>query len=107
MLNSRDGEKVNIVVQGVPLGLLDDREYDEVSFQAMPGDVILLCSDGVLDQLDAEGEDFGSSRTFRLLRSVCTLPPDRIVQAVFTSLDEHRHEVALTDDQSVIAIRVL
>jgi sigma-B regulation protein RsbU (phosphoserine phosphatase) len=102
----RDGQKVKVVVEGIPLGLLDDREYDEVEFQTEPGDVILLCSDGVLDQVNAEGEEFGASRTYKLLRSVCTLPPKQIVEAVFAALDKHRQDVWLTDDQSVIAIRV-
>lgn len=102
----RRGEKLNVVVEGIPLGLLEDREYDEVEFQAEPGDVILLCSDGVLDQLDSEGEEFGAARTFRLLSRVCNEAPKQIVNAVFEALDEHRGDVSLTDDQSVIAIRV-
>jgi serine phosphatase RsbU (regulator of sigma subunit) len=93
-------------VEGIPLGLLDDREYEEVEFQAAGGDVILLCSDGVLDQLDHAEEEFGSSRTFQLLRSVCGYPVQRIVESVFAALDRHRDQVSLTDDQSVIAIRV-
>jgi phosphoserine phosphatase RsbU/P len=102
----RDGVQVQVVVEGIPLGLLDDREYDEVEFQAEPGDVILLCSDGVLDQLDGDGMEFGPVRTFDLLRSVGKLPLNDIVQAVFSALDRHRGDVGLGDDQTVIAIRV-
>ena len=34
----RDGEIIKPRVEGVPLGLLDNREYDEVIFDALPGD---------------------------------------------------------------------
>ena len=46
----RDGEQVKLRLEGVPLGLLEDREYDEVAFEARSGDVILLHSDGFDDQ---------------------------------------------------------
>lgn len=103
---SRGGERVRINVEGVPLGLLEDREYDEVEFPTEPSDVILLCSDGVLDQTNSSDEEFGFSRTFKLLRSVSSQSPAEIVQAVFKALDLHRELVPLVDDQTVIAIRV-
>lgn len=102
----RGGERVRINVEGVPLGLLEDREYDEVEFPTRPSDVILLCSDGVLDQTNSSDEEFGFSRTFKLLRSVSSQSPAEIVQAVFKALDLHRELVPLADDQTVIAIRV-
>src|SRR5579863_7106767 len=58
----RDGEPVKIKVEGVPLGLLDEREYDEKIFDAQPGDLILLNSDGVLDQVDSKEEEYGRPR---------------------------------------------
>ena len=41
--------------------------YDEVSYQAESGDTLLLFSDGVEDQLNANEEHFGRSRVQRLL----------------------------------------
>ncbi|HEX5228316.1 MAG TPA: GAF domain-containing protein, partial [Bryobacteraceae bacterium] len=45
----RDGTIIRPKVEGVPAGLLDNREYDEVVFQTKPGDVIVLHSDGITD----------------------------------------------------------
>ena len=47
----RGAEILKIRVEGVPLGLLDAREYEEVTFQAQAGDVIVLYSDGITDHL--------------------------------------------------------
>ena len=34
----RAGEVIHPKVEGVPLGLLPDREYDKLTFQTLPGD---------------------------------------------------------------------
>src|SRR5579864_5196285 len=49
----RGSEMLKVRVEGVPLGLLDSREYEEVSFQAEPGDALVLYSDGITDHLNA------------------------------------------------------
>ncbi len=42
----RGGETLKIHVEGVPLGLLPDREYDEQTFHALPNDVLGTSSFG-------------------------------------------------------------
>src|SRR4029077_5025141 len=54
----RGGEILKVRVEGVPLGLLPDRDYEEISFQARDGDLIVLFSDGVSDHLDGGGEEY-------------------------------------------------
>ena len=58
-------------VEGVPLGLLPDREYDEVVFQAQTGDLVVLFSDGVSDHLSATGEEYGRGRLAQVVRRCC------------------------------------
>ena len=92
--------------EGIPLGLLEDREYDEVKFQTEPGDLILLCSDGVPDQVDAKDMEYGNHRAFRVMKSLCHSTPKEIVEAILADIDAHRGDVPLTDDQTLIVIRV-
>jgi len=102
----RNGERVKLQAEGIPLGLLDDREYDEVRFQTQPGDLILLYSDGVQDQVNpAEGE-YGTSRAFKMLKKNCDAPVKEISEAIFKDLDNWRGEMALSDDQTIVVIRV-
>jgi sigma-B regulation protein RsbU (phosphoserine phosphatase) len=54
----RRGKISEIRAEGVPIGLLDDQEYDEVEFTAERDDLILFYSDGVEDQL-SDTEDYG------------------------------------------------
>jgi sigma-B regulation protein RsbU (phosphoserine phosphatase) len=102
----RDGEISKPHVEGVPIGLLDDREYDEIVYETRKGDVLLFYSDGVEDQLNANGEDFGRSRLARALKRHCGLPPQALVDEIFTELDAYMEDTPITDDQTVIAVRV-
>src|SRR5436190_18341526 len=52
----RNGEILDYSVEGVPLGLLEDRDYEEIQFQTQPGDTLVLYSDGIPDQLNGRGE---------------------------------------------------
>jgi sigma-B regulation protein RsbU (phosphoserine phosphatase) len=102
----RNGERVKISVEGIPLGLLEERDYDEVDFKAKRGDVMVLFSDGVQDQLNSSEEEYGTSRLFRVLKDVCGRPPKDIVDAMFVDIDHHREQVPLTDDQTLIVLKV-
>jgi len=60
----------------------------------------------VEDQLNSEDNHFGSARVQRLLTQHDTAAPHAIVDQIFRELDEFRDGVALTDDQTVVTMRV-
>jgi phosphoserine phosphatase RsbU/P len=103
----RSGEMIEPKLEGVPLGLLDDREYEQVSMDVKPDDIILLFSDGIEDQLREKEEDFGRERFSTIVSDNVALPPQEIVQKVFDGLDAFRGATALTDDQTFIVLKVL
>lgn len=102
----RNGEIIKPRVEGVPIGLLEDREYEEIVIDAQPNDVLLFYSDGVEDQLNSRGEDFGRERLIAALQRQCHLTPQGLVDQVFKELDAYMDGTATTDDQTIIAVRV-
>lgn len=102
----RAGEIIQHRVEGVPLGLLDAREYDEVSFQTRPGDVIALYSDGVVDQTNLSGEDYGRRRLSSLLKKHWKEPAQSIVDAILIGVDHFAAGAETTDDETVVVLKV-
>ena len=100
----RDGGISNLKAEGVPLGLLPDREYEEISFVARAGDLIVLFSDGVSDHMSESGEDYGSGRLGRILQQHSKLTPPELVKRIFADLDEFN--TIRFDDQTLIIMRV-
>lgn len=102
----RGGEVLRPEVSGVPVGLLDNMEYEETEFEAQHGDVVLLYSDGVSDQQDESGEDYGRRRLKRVLAECCELPAQEIANRIIEDLEEFRGQVAVHDDQTLVVLKV-
>ena len=100
----RDGEIIKLRVEGVPLGLLESREYEEIPLQTQPGDTIVLYSDGITDHLSLGGEEYGRGRLARVVRGNCDRPAQAIVSAIFEDMD--RFAVKAFDDQTVLVLKV-
>ena len=100
------GKTQLIEATGLPLGLFDDAEYDELSFQAEPDDLFVFFSDGILDATNRAGELFGRTRLEKIITGCVDTSADAIVKAVFKAVSEHASGVETFDDQTVVAIRV-
>jgi phosphoserine phosphatase RsbU/P len=101
----RKGEIVKLRVEGVPVGLLPGREYEEITFQTEPGDILVLFSDGITDHLNAAGEEYGRKRLAQVVLASSGRPAQEIVQAIFDSLDAF-HTKAF-DDQTLLVLKAV
>ena len=100
----RGSDILKVRAEGVPIGLLDSREYDEVAFQAQPGDLVVLYSDGITDHMDSAGREFGRGRLAQILRGNCEKPAGDVVSAIFREIDAF--STTAFDDQTVFALKV-
>ena len=103
----RGGHIVETKIEGVPIGLLDDRSYDEVEILAEPGDVLVFYSDGVDEQLNEKNEEYGRERIMRILKKHATEAPQAIADAIIAAVDKFRGPVSISDDQTVVVLRVV
>jgi len=103
----RKGEILETKIEGVPIGLLEGREYDEVELASEPGDVLVLYSDGVDEQPNEKGGEFGRERIMRVLKKHGTEAPQAIADAIIAAVDKFRGAVPIFDDQTVVVMRVL
>ena len=53
--------------RGMPLGLMPGMPYEEKETTLVPGDVVLLCTDGLVEAHNSRGEMFGTLRLQNLL----------------------------------------
>jgi hypothetical protein len=58
----RDGRELELP-PGLPLGVIADSTYEQVTYQLDRGDRLVFLSDGVVEATNAEGELFGFERT--------------------------------------------
>ena len=105
-LYCHDGKIEFIEIAGLPSGLFDDADYDELSFRAKPGDMFVFFSDGILDARNRAGDMFGRGRLDQVVSRNLEAPPDTVVKAIFKAVAEHAAGEEAFDDQTVVVIRV-
>jgi sigma-B regulation protein RsbU (phosphoserine phosphatase) len=65
----RDGTMQELTEGGMVLGLFAGAQYQCETIRMMPGDHLVLFTDGVLEALDTKGEEFGEDRIRTLLKT--------------------------------------
>ena len=100
-----------VEVTGVPLGLLADSAYESLCVQLEPGNGVVLCSDGIHEQTNALGEEFGLERLVsRLAETRACDTAGNIAADIVRALEEHSGETAACqeckDDRTIVVLRV-
>jgi sigma-B regulation protein RsbU (phosphoserine phosphatase) len=91
---------------GLPLGLMDDAEHDEIAIAAHPGDVFVFFSDGLLDAMNAKEEFFGRTRLEEIVRKTHDRSADEIVTAIFDAVNKHSRGMLPFDDETAVVLKV-
>jgi sigma-B regulation protein RsbU (phosphoserine phosphatase) len=104
----RNGEITEINVAGVPLGLFAESEYEEVTIDLQPGDVVVCASDGILESEDSDREEFGAERLHALLTGVNGDETSlSIANRILAATDDYSGaESTPHDDRTLILLRV-
>jgi len=97
-----------INVAGMPLGLLPEAEYDEVTLSLVTGDVVVFASDGIHESMNKEQEEYGIDRLKELLSTVSSADPGfKVAQRIVKATDDHTGPGRQPhDDRTLLVLRV-
>ncbi len=102
----RDGQCRAIRAEGVPLGLLENTEYQPVTVNLQSGDLLAFFSDGITEANNPQEEEFSSRRLEGILRQNAQRPLQEIVNRVFEELREFEAGLPQRDDQTLVVLKV-
>ena len=100
------GAAAPIELPGIPLGLFAGSTYDERSFELAPGDLYAFCTDGLFEATDPAGREFGTVGLVEVLSRVHDRPAREIVAAVFEAVTDFRGAVSLSDDMTIVIVKM-
>ena len=89
---------------GLPLGVMEDAEFNETSIYLQFGDQIVLYTDGITETQNAAGEQFGELRVDAIL-SKCGLDSAQLMHNLLAAVDEFANGVPAHDDRTLIVLR--
>jgi len=75
MLLLRESEVIEVTENGLLLAAVDGVEYSERSMEMMPGDRIVLYTDGLVEARNAAAEMFGDNAFAAAIKATAAMPP--------------------------------
>jgi sigma-B regulation protein RsbU (phosphoserine phosphatase) len=102
----RRGQCRPIRAEGVPLGLLEHTEYQEVAVTLQSGDLFAMYSDGIIEAANPQQEEFGTRRLENVLRQNAWRPPQEIVDRTFEEVRTYEAGRPVRDDQTLVLLKV-
>jgi phosphoserine phosphatase RsbU/P len=106
----QDGQVRLVSPDGIAMGMVDNEMFsfiEESVVQLEPGDTALLYTDGVIEAMDEDANEYGQRRFFDLVANNRELSPQEIIEKTLQDIAGFTHGYPQHDDITVIAIRVL
>ena len=93
-------------VNGMPLGLMDDAEYEDLSIDLEEGDFIVFCSDGVIEAENEAGEMYQTERLLEAIkRADSGLSAQKMVELVVRDVTTFVGDEEASDDITIVVLR--
>jgi sigma-B regulation protein RsbU (phosphoserine phosphatase) len=90
---------------GPVVGLLEFAPYSEETVQLVPGDIVVIFSDGVSEALNAADEEFGDDRLLAAIQAATGHTAEALVAHVFDAVREFTLGTAQGDDITAMVIK--
>jgi len=103
LLRRQSGEVVELEGDsGLPLGVTEDAEFGEASHRCESGDVVVMCTDGVIEAMDRKGDIYGLDR-YREAVSEGGSSPQQVVAHIVEEVNKFVEEAPQSDDLTLVA----
>ncbi len=107
ILRRADGTIETLEPTGPVIGFLENMEYGEVTVPLLPGDLLVLYTDGVTEAEGESGGMFGEERLRSVVEEVAELPADAVAAVIRDAVMAFAGKAPQFDDITVVVLRVV
>lgn len=91
---------------GTPIGLFENSRYKAVSFQLEAEDILVACTDGIIETENEDGELWGQWRLEDLLSTCARRTSGQVVESVLREVSVFGMGSAPKDDMTLVVLQV-
>jgi sigma-B regulation protein RsbU (phosphoserine phosphatase) len=99
-------QTLRLEADGPVVGLLPLAPYTEQSMTLMPGDVLLLYTDGISEAMTHDDEEWGEERMIASAQKVKDEPAEEILRAIFDDADAFTAGAPQHDDMTMLVLKL-
>lgn len=100
-----DSPAAKDTVEGLPLGMIPGTNYQQTAVQLMPGDLLVLYTDGVSESFNSAERELGVEGLLQLAKHVPVYSPAAAGFALLAAVDEFRGGEPLRDDATLVVLQ--
>lgn len=100
-----DGSREWLEAGGMIVGLFDDASYELGFAQLAQGDLLVACTDGITEAMDAAGNEYGRERLAATVAKCRLAGPDEIVREILNDLETHARGGIHEDDRILLVLK--
>ena len=97
-------EKVSVTCE--PIGIEKTTSYKDIEFTASQGDIIIMYTDGLVEALNAQGQQYSLASLTNIIKANAKLPGKDIANLVKTDVKKFIGNEALRDDQTLLVLKI-
>jgi len=101
-----DGRCETLDTGGMVVGLLPDAHYESGSVDLAPGDLLVACTDGITEAMDAEGNEYGKPRLAESVTKCREQDTKEILRRILEEVDVHSRGGIHEDDRILLVMKV-
>jgi len=90
---------------GMVIGLFESAAYERGQAKLQPGDILILCTDGITESMDSLHEEYGMERLVARIQEAADKKAQEIVEAVSTDVARFSRQGTHLDDKVMIVIK--
>lgn len=105
LLKGATGEARPLTQGGMPLTVDAEETYQPDEFEFIPGDLLLLATDGLIEATNADDLPFGDQRVAAVLLNAPDLPARDLVSRVLAEQQAFCQSHQQQDDMTILAVR--
>lgn len=105
LLVRADGSTEWLDVRGIALGLVSSATYPVGAGRLMPGDFMVIYSDGITEAFDVNGEEYGEQRMLQTAIELRGRSASEILDAIFEDVSRFASGAPQHDDMTAIVVK--
>jgi serine phosphatase RsbU (regulator of sigma subunit)/DNA-binding transcriptional regulator YhcF (GntR family) len=105
LIARQDGSFLKLETGGAVLGMFADGSYEQASIALLPGDRLVMFTDGITEATDSNGEELGEGRLIALLRGNSSADAAEVRDAIMQTVTQFCRE-GFADDATLLTVAV-
>lgn len=104
--NIKDKKLEVLTTKDTLIGLVDEIDFEEKSFELQAGDRIIIYTDGVPESMDEDNEQYGTNKLYKLILNHIEAPAQDLINIILEDIRDFTDSKTFQDDVTIAVIDI-